>query len=332
MPLTDYINICDKVREKTATTENIKSGAMPDKINEVYETGKQAEYDRFWDNYQDNGNRTNYEYAFFGSGWNNETFKPKYDIVPVTETFGLLENSRIQGDLAEICEKQGITLDFSKATKFELVFQNSKFTRIGVIDASNGNRFNQVFYSCTNLETIDLLKLTEKIASYNNPFIGCTSLQNIEIDGVIGANISFKDSILLTHDSLMSVINALKNYVTITEKTCYDFSVPPYETEMYKFNKKYEIVEISNNSVEFIGEEYEGNNIWGVGSLGGEDIIPLEDVEGATHIIIYEDGSVTFFIPQEVTTTHTLTLGSTNLAKLTDEEKAIATEKGWTLA
>ena len=33
-----------------------------------------------------------------------------------------------------------------------------------------------------------------------------------------------------------------------------------------------------------------------------------------------------------VTTTQTLTLGSTNLAKLTDTEKAIATNKGWTLA
>lgn len=30
-------------------------------------------------------------------------------------------------------------------------------------------------------------------------------------------------------------------------------------------------------------------------------------------------------------TTHTLTLGATNLAKLTDEQKAIATEKGWSL-
>ena len=33
-----------------------------------------------------------------------------------------------------------------------------------------------------------------------------------------------------------------------------------------------------------------------------------------------------------VTSTTTLTMGSTNLAKLTDEEKAIATNKGWTLA
>ena len=32
------------------------------------------------------------------------------------------------------------------------------------------------------------------------------------------------------------------------------------------------------------------------------------------------------------TTTMTCTLGATNLAKLTDAEKAIATEKGWSLA
>ena len=35
---------------------------------------------------------------------------------------------------------------------------------------------------------------------------------------------------------------------------------------------------------------------------------------------------------QTVTSTKTLTLGSTNLAKLTDEEKQVATNKGWTLA
>ena len=35
---------------------------------------------------------------------------------------------------------------------------------------------------------------------------------------------------------------------------------------------------------------------------------------------------------QTVTTTQTLTLGSANLAKLTDDEKKVATDKGWTLA
>lgn len=35
---------------------------------------------------------------------------------------------------------------------------------------------------------------------------------------------------------------------------------------------------------------------------------------------------------QTVTSTHTLTLGSTNLNKLTQEEKQVAIDKGWTLA
>ena len=35
---------------------------------------------------------------------------------------------------------------------------------------------------------------------------------------------------------------------------------------------------------------------------------------------------------QTVTSTQTLTLGSTNLAKLTEAEKQIAIDKGWTLA
>ena len=35
---------------------------------------------------------------------------------------------------------------------------------------------------------------------------------------------------------------------------------------------------------------------------------------------------------ETVTTTQTLILGSTNLAKLTDDEKKVATDKGWTLA
>ena len=34
----------------------------------------------------------------------------------------------------------------------------------------------------------------------------------------------------------------------------------------------------------------------------------------------------------QTVTGQTLTLGTTNLAKLTDEEKKVATDKGWTLA
>jgi hypothetical protein len=54
------------------------------------------------------------------------------------------------------------------------------------------------------------------------------------------------------------------------------------------------------------------------------------DVTKIKTAMISNDGILT--LTTEPTTTKTLTLGSTNLAKLTDEEKAIATNKGWTLA
>ncbi len=39
MPKTDYINACDVIREKTETTDNIKSGELGNKINDVYNAG-----------------------------------------------------------------------------------------------------------------------------------------------------------------------------------------------------------------------------------------------------------------------------------------------------
>ncbi|MBE7093008.1 MAG: hypothetical protein E7365_07530, partial [Clostridiales bacterium] len=88
MPLDDYISACEKIREKTGSTETIKSGELANKINDVYSAGKNAgggsEFDLFWDEYQENGKRTNYDGAFFGVGWTEKTFKPKHDIVPVT--------------------------------------------------------------------------------------------------------------------------------------------------------------------------------------------------------------------------------------------------------
>ena len=56
--------------------------------------------------------------------------------------------------------------------------------------------------------------------------------------------------------------------------------------------------------------------------------LELSDCPNLTHdsIMVVINGL------QTVTETQTLTLGETNLAKLTDEEKQIATDKGWTLA
>ncbi|MBE6739702.1 MAG: hypothetical protein E7565_05230, partial [Ruminococcaceae bacterium] len=71
--------IAEKIREKTGGNSAYKTADMPGAIEDVFEAGKSqgggdSYYDTFWDNYQQNGNRTNYENAFAGYGWNAETF------------------------------------------------------------------------------------------------------------------------------------------------------------------------------------------------------------------------------------------------------------------
>jgi hypothetical protein len=60
----------------------LEAGKELGEYNKGFEDGKQAEYDAFWDAFQsDKGNPHNYQYTFCNYAWNDETFKPKYDIV-----------------------------------------------------------------------------------------------------------------------------------------------------------------------------------------------------------------------------------------------------------
>ena len=69
MPLNEYVSACDKIREKTETTDLIKSGELPEKIDEVYEAGKAQGTSDFWELYQNYGKRTNNRNAFYESGF-----------------------------------------------------------------------------------------------------------------------------------------------------------------------------------------------------------------------------------------------------------------------
>lgn len=215
----------------------------------VYEAGKKAEYDRFWDAFQENGSRNWYAYAFRYKWWNDETFKPKYDIAP-TENNGaiyMFDTCRIT-NFKQILEQCGVKLNLRGQTSTTCVFYGAKFiTELPILDVSNSNSIFSMFYNCLQLRSIDKLILTANCTNLNSAFYMCESLENITIEGVIVRNIDLSYSPLLTRESLLSIINR------------------------------------------------------------------LNDLSGTT-------------------TTYTCTLGSINLAKLTDAEIAIATEKGWNLA
>lgn len=212
-------------------------------LEEGEAAGKRAEHDAFWDAIQNFGNETQYSYKFMGAGWTDEAFKPKYDITPagVYQTFYGCKITDLKG----ILDSQGVKLDTSKATNCTYGFSGSTITRIPTLDCRKMTSFSFPFTNCNNLTYIEKLILPDGF-DLGSSLSGLSALTSITIEGTIGANCNVMYT-PLSHDSLMSIISALKDYS-------------------------------------------------GTG------------------------------------TTRTVTLGATNLAKLTDAEKAIATQKGWTLA
>ena len=185
----------------------------------VFDAGKQAEYDAFWDMYQINGTRTGYDCAFAGAGWTNTLFKPKYNMRP-ENGYMTFRNSGITGDLVEMLDNLGVVLDFSNLKESsQYMFGMCSITHLGVIDLSSigatRTNANYFFYGATKLHTIDKLILPTKQLTLGYAFNGCTALANLTIEGTIQYDIDFK-SCPLTHDSLMSIINALGDGLSYT--------------------------------------------------------------------------------------------------------------------
>ncbi len=220
------------------------------------EEGKKEQYNLFWNKFQrwdeatQTTKREDYRRAFAYWYLADEIFKPKYDVVPVGDASYMFWNFRTWADLTNITNMDGkvINFDFSKVTKFAYMFDNSLIKNAGTVDCSSTNSLDNAFFNATSLKTIERLILHERITSYSYCFANTSLLQDITVEGTIaGTGIFLSAHTGLTHDSLMSFINALKDY-------------------------------------------------------------------------------------SDTATTKTITFGATNLAKLTDSEKAIATQKGWTLA
>jgi hypothetical protein len=180
----------------------------------IFESGKRAVYDAFWDTYQDNGNREHYSYAFAGKGWTDETFKPKYDIRPgYTMATNLFAYSQIT-DLVSILNKQGVVLDTSLSTDIGGMYTYcSNLITCPPIDASNSKHCNSLFLGCGKVDNIKLKIKKYGSQTFTNTFKYCNWLYSLEIDGVIGQDIDLQWSDL-SKASILSVLKALATDVT----------------------------------------------------------------------------------------------------------------------
>lgn len=184
------------------------------------ETGKQAQYDAFWDNYQDGGNRTNYQYGFAGVGWNDETFKPKYDIKP-TESSHLFSGTGIT-DLVKLLNDRNITLDLSKSvTTSYLVQSSTALQNLPVLNLTGRSHINYFLYDCTALRSVEKVILkadgSQKFNQYS--FMNLPALEEIRFEGTIGNSLEIKGSPLLSTASVNSIIGCLKDLTGATAQT-----------------------------------------------------------------------------------------------------------------
>ena len=184
--ITDYYGIPvgqenEKLKNVLSSTPFMTSG---------YEEGKKAQYDAFWDAYQQMGNRTNYRYAFYSqnnSVWDDKLYNPKYPITALDNYGG------------------------------DSMYQNAPLTDTKV-DIEIGVNASYTFISCYSLKTIRKLIVSENTTFYRW-FDGCEALESVTFEGVIATDISFRDSAKLSNASVQNIIDHIKDLTGQTSQT-----------------------------------------------------------------------------------------------------------------
>lgn len=184
---------------------------IAENVELVFEAGQKSEYDRFWDAFQENGNRTSYQQAFIR--WKQEIFNPKHSFILVGNGASQMFQYAYITDIITPFKKRNLVLDTSEVTHFTQMFQGAKVEHIPTLDLRKAVNTSYMFGSGCAVVTIDKLIVSETTPLNYSVFDG-ENLENITFEGVIGSDVSFSYCKKLTHESLMSIKRALKSGVS----------------------------------------------------------------------------------------------------------------------
>lgn len=239
-------------------------------------------------------------------------------------------------------------------TNFRAVFAGDPATNLTipetfVVDVPEMEDLHAAFYGCPNLQTITLpAGFGRSARTMEGCFSHCTAVQTIAFPEGCGTkvyslNYCFEYCRSLTDIAFPAGFGAAVQNMYATFSSCNKLKsiVFPerFGTKLLNFHGGFSDCS-ALESVTFpagFGSLCNtfGNCFRGCTSLttingGIEAKVPL-DLSPCTKLT-HDSIMVVINSLQTVTTTQKLTLGATNLAKLTDEEKKVATDKGWTLA
>ena len=236
--LTDYSNVAVSIgTNESETTQIIKANAdgtvegakslspymristdnYNATINAEYHKsyGIQTEYDRFWDTHWINRPKDNFNNAFGGMGWNDENFEPPENTTIVVLNANMMFRRSYIVDLAGILKKRNITMDFSQSTySQQLLSECSELKSAPVISFLSCASLQEVCYNCQSLERIGFILKDDGTNLFGSTFYNCKALIDITFEGVIGNNINFQYSSLLSKASILNIFEHLSSTVT----------------------------------------------------------------------------------------------------------------------
>ena len=217
-------------------------------------------------------------------------------------------------------------LDTSKVTVMSSMFNDCKsLTTIPLLDTSNVTDMYTMFEGCKMLNSIPSLN-TSKVNTMYGMFLGCESLTNIPLLNTSNVNdmgYMFVDCSLLTTIPQLDTSNVTNMSYMFTR--CLKLKSLPLLDASNVTNISYMFGD-TNVTLTLLTDLGGFKNLK-VSFLYGLNRLPNLTVQSLMNVInnLYD------FVGNGSTTTRTLTLGTTNLNKLTAEQKAVATNKGWVL-
>lgn len=210
-------------------------------------------------------------------------------------------------------------------------------TSVPLLDTSNATSMNNMFKSCGNLTAIPKFN-TSKVNSMSYMFDGCsklTTIPQLDTSNVTNMGNLFSSCSKLTEIPLLNM-SKVTNMPGMFSRCSSLTTLPPLETpsatnmaNMFEYcSKLTAIPQLDASKVYNLNGMFRScsslKSILMFGMNANFDISASTQFEESDLVTILNNLAT-------VTQTKTLTMGATNLAKLTDAEKAIATNKGWTL-
>lgn len=224
------------------------------------------------------------------------------------EKFSYLNNA-----LATIDE---FNYDTDKVTTMSNMFGScSNLTTIPLLNTSNVTIMSYMFVNCSNLTTIPKLN-TSNVTNMYSMFNNCSKLTSIPS----------LDTSKVT--DMGQMFNKCRSLATIPELDT--SKVTDMGSMFYGCSKLTSIPELNTSNVTNMSSMFRGcSNLTTLEGFNGlKTDLDLSSSTALTHESLM---NVINYAANVTSSRKILTLGTTNLDKLTNEEKAIATNKGWTL-